>query len=243
MSRSTKLILDILLGAVAPILVLSYLTDTLGAVPTYLLAALIPVGWVFVDLFFVTRRLNFITGFLGLNAMVRGMLAFWFVDGLLYALKDTAGSVVVVLVFGGSVVVGYPVVRAFAEQSLDPRTPAQESALKKLFRERPVARAMIWGTVLLAAVNAATGVANFLLNIMIVTAAFGSENFNTQVAHVNAITRIALGIPEFAAWGVALSLVYYAIYARLPQASGDHDFWDRVEMREARSVDNLKPET
>ena len=243
MSRSTKLILDILLGAVVPILVLSYLTDTLGAVPTYLLAALIPVGWVFVDLFFVTRRLNFITGFLGLNAMVRGLLAFWFVDGLLYALKDTAGSVIVVLVFGGSLLVGHPVVRAFAAQSLDPRTPAQESALEKLFRERPVARAMVWGTVLLAVVNAATGVANFLLNLRIVTAPFGTETFNTQVAQVNAITRIALGIPEFATWGVALSLVYYAIYTRLPQAPGKHDFWDRIELREARTVNNPNPET
>ncbi|CAN5267134.1 hypothetical protein BH18ACT10_BH18ACT10_05720 [soil metagenome] len=240
MSRPTKLVLDILLGAVVPILILAKLTDTLGAVPTYLLAALIPVGWVFVDLFFITRRLNFITGFLGLNAMVRGILAFWFVDGLMYAIKDTTGSVIVVLVFGGSLVVGHPVVRAFAEQSLDPRTPAQESSLQELFRERPVARAMAWGTALLALVNASTGVVNFLLNIRIVTASFGTEAFNTQVAHVNAITRIALGIPEFAAWGIALSLVYYAIYTKLPRAPEDLDFWDRVELREVPTNEKLK---
>lgn len=240
MSRPTKLVLDILLGAVVPILILAKLTDTLGAVPTYLLAALIPVGWVFVDLFFITRRLNFITGFLGLNAMVRGILAFWFVDGLMYAIKDTTGSVIVVLVFGGSLVVGHPVVRAFAEQSLDPRTPAQESSLQELFRERPVARAMAWGTALLALVNASTGVVNFLLNIRIVTASFGTEAFNTQVAHVNAITRIALGIPEFAAWGIALSLVYYAIYTKLPRAPKDLDFWDRVELREVPTNEKLK---
>lgn len=72
MSRSTKLFLDILLGAVVPILVLAYLTDTFGTIPAYLLAALVPVAWVFIDLFFITRRFNFITGFLGLNAMVRG---------------------------------------------------------------------------------------------------------------------------------------------------------------------------
>lgn len=243
MSRSTKLILDVLLGAVVPILVLSYLTDTLGAVPTYLLAALIPVGWVFLDLLFITRRLNFITGFLGLNAMVRGLLAFWFVDGLLYALKDTAGGVVVVLVFGGSLLIGRPVVRAFAEQSLDPRTPEQESALQRLFDERKVSRALILGTALLAAVNAATGVANFLLNLSIVTANFGTEAFNAQVAQVNAITRLALGIPEFAAWGVALWLVFRTVYASLPDASGKHDFWDLLKLREARAANDLKPDT
>lgn len=242
MSRSTKLVLDILLGAVVPILVLSYLTDTLGAIPTYLLAALIPVGWVFVDLFFVTRRLNFITGFLGLNAMVRGLLAFWFVDGLLYALKDTAGTVVVVLVFGGSLLIGRPVVRVFAEQSLDPRTPEQGSALGRLFRERPVARALVWSTALLAAANAATGVANFLLNLRIVTAPFGTEAFNAQVAQVNAITRIALGIPELAAAGVALWLVFRVISQTLragsPDVSDKQDFWDLVEIREARDTEN-----
>ncbi len=46
------------MGAVVPTLVLSYLTDPLGAVPAYMVSALVPVGWVLVDLFFVTRRLT-----------------------------------------------------------------------------------------------------------------------------------------------------------------------------------------
>ncbi|MDQ5819398.1 MAG: hypothetical protein M3334_13665, partial [Actinomycetota bacterium] len=40
-NRSLKLALDVLLGAVAPILVLSYLSGPMGAVPAYLLSALI----------------------------------------------------------------------------------------------------------------------------------------------------------------------------------------------------------
>ncbi|HEX2728636.1 MAG TPA: VC0807 family protein [Rubrobacteraceae bacterium] len=238
MSRSIKLMLDILLGAVVPILVLSYLTDALGAVTAYLLAALIPVGWVFVDLFFITKRINFITGFLGLNALVRGLLAFWFVDGLLYALKDTSGGVLTVMIFGGSLLIGRPVVRAFAEQSLDPRSPEQESAVEGLFRERPVARALFWSTALLTAVNVATSLANFLLNLRIVTAAFGTQDFNTQVAQVNAITRIALGIPEMAAWGVALYLIFRALYKTLhtqtPDGSRNDDLWDLIEKRDAQ---------
>ncbi|MDP8951437.1 MAG: hypothetical protein M3N18_04215 [Actinomycetota bacterium] len=53
MSRSAKLALDVLLGAVVPILVVSYLSGPLGAVPAYLISALIPVSWVVVDLFFL----------------------------------------------------------------------------------------------------------------------------------------------------------------------------------------------
>jgi hypothetical protein len=238
MSRSVKLTLDIMLGAVVPILILAYLSDPLGNIPAYLLSALIPVAWVLVDLLFVTKRFNFITGFLGLNAVVRGLLAFWFVDGVLYALKDTVGGVITVLIFGGSVLIGRPVVRAFAEQSLDPRSPEQESSLSRLFGERPVARALLWSTALLAIVNALTSVANFLLNIRIVTASFGTETFNVQVAQVNAITRLAIGIPEFLAWGIGLYLVfntlYRALYARLPKEAQneDHDIWELIKLRE-----------
>jgi hypothetical protein len=42
-------------------LVLSYLSDPLGAVPAYLLSALVPVGWVLADPFLLSRRFNFIT--------------------------------------------------------------------------------------------------------------------------------------------------------------------------------------
>ena len=42
--------------------------------PAYLLSSLIPVGWVLADLLFLSRRFNFITAFLGLNSIVRGLL-------------------------------------------------------------------------------------------------------------------------------------------------------------------------
>lgn len=233
MSRSLKLVLDIVMGAVLPILVLSYLSDTLGAVPAYVASAMIPVGWVLADLFFITRRFNFITGFLGLNAIVRGVLAFWFVDGVLYALKDTVGGVLVALIFGGSLLIGRPAMRPFVAQSVDPRTPDQESALERLFAERPVARALVAGTVMLALVNAATSFVNFWLNLYIVTAPFGTSEFNVQVARVNAITRVAFGIPEFLVMGLALWLVFSALYSRLPKAGEDADFWELVRLREA----------
>jgi hypothetical protein len=124
-NRPLKLALDIVLGAVVPILVLSYLSDPLGAVPAYLLSALVPVGWVLADLSLLSGRFNFIAAFLGLNAVVRGLLAFWFVDGALYALKDTAGGILVALVFGGSLLMGRPLLGAFVGQALGPRTTEQ----------------------------------------------------------------------------------------------------------------------
>src|SRR4028118_1092193 len=200
-NRSLKLALDVLLGAVVPILVLSYLSGPLGAVPAYVLSALIPVAWVLADLSLVSRRFNFITAFLGLNAIVRGLLAFWFVDGALYALKDTVGAVLIVVVFGGSLLWGHPLLGAFVGQALDPRTPEQEASLEPLFGERPVARTLLISTAGLALLNAATAAINFVLNLWIVTAPFGTGEFNSQVARGGARARLPAGVPAVAGGG------------------------------------------
>ena len=222
-----------LLGAVVPILILSYLSDPLGAVPAYLLSALIPVGWVLADLFLLSKRFNFITAFLGLNTIVRGLLAFWFVDGALYALKDTVGSILIVVVFGGSLVWGRPLLGAFVAQALDPRTPEQEASLERLFAERSVYRTLLLSTAGLALLNAATAAINFVLNLWMVTAPFGTGEFNSQVARVNAMTRVALGLPEFVVFGLAIWWVIYSLYSRLysqlPDVGGRKGFWELVE--------------
>src|ERR671912_1759774 len=237
-NRSLKLALDVLLGAAAPPIVLSYLWERMGVVPAYLLSALIPVGWVLADLFFVSRRFNFITAFLGLNAIVRGLLAFWFVDGALYALKDTLGSILIVVVFGGSLLLGHPLLGAFVAQALDPRTPQQEASLERLFAERPVARTLLISTAGLALLNAATAAINFVLNVWIVTAPFGTGEFNSQVARVNALTRLTLGVPEFVVMGLAIWWVIYSLhsrlYSRLPDVGGRRDFWELVEAQGER---------
>jgi hypothetical protein len=185
----------------------------MGAVPAYLLSALIPVGWVLADLFFLSRRFNFITAFLGLTTIVRGLLAFWFVDGALYALKDTVGSILIVLVFGGSLLLGHHLLGAFVE--------------------RPVARTLLISTAGLALLNAATAAINFVLNVWIVTAPFGTGEFNSQVARVNALTRLTLGVPEFLVMGLAIWWVIYSLhsrlYSRLTGVGGRRDFWELLE--------------
>jgi hypothetical protein len=239
MSRGTKLFLDLLMGAVIPILILNNLTGPLGAPTAYVLSALVPVGWVFVDLLFITKRFNVITSYIGLAAIVRGALAFWFVDGLLFAIKDTAGGIIATLVFGGSVLIGRPIMRAFLVQALNPDTPEREAALGRLLAERPIHRALVMGTLIVLLFNIATSIANFVLNLQIVVAPFGTEAFNQQVAQVNAITRIALSIPEFIAFGVAFWIVFRALYGNLPAEEGkqpmESDFWELLRMREAQS--------
>jgi len=238
MSRSLKLGLDFLFGLVVPIIILSRFSDELGNVTAYVVSALVPVTWVAIDLLFITKRFNFITSFLGLNAVVRGILAFWFVDGVAYAFKDSVPSLLWVVVFGASLVFGRPLISAFLEQTFDPRTPDQERSLRGLFDERPVRRALWLGTLAMVLLSVITGIANFFLNLRIVTAQFATQAFNAQVAESNAIARFAISIPETLVLMVVIGLALRAVYARLPGDPGDKDFWELMELRQTEKEKN-----
>jgi hypothetical protein len=84
-----------------------------------------------------------------------------------------------------------------------------------LFAERPVARALLVGAAGLALLNAATASVNFLLNLWMVDAPFGTREFNSQVSRVNAVTRLTLGVPEFVVTGLTIWWVIYFLHSRL----------------------------
>ncbi|MBA2618969.1 MAG: hypothetical protein H0U91_12515, partial [Rubrobacter sp.] len=155
-------------------------------------------------------------------------------DGLAYAFKDSVPSLLWVVVFGASLVFGRPLIGAFLEQSFDPRSPEQERSLRGLFDERPARRALWFGTLAMVLLSVITGVANFFLNIWIVTAGFGTQAFNAQVAESNAIARFAISIPETLVLMVVVGFALRAVYARLPGDPGDKDFWELLEAREGK---------
>lgn len=246
MGQGTKLALDLVFGAVIPIAVLNFLTAPLGAPLAYIVAALVPVGWIAVDLLFITRAFNFITSYIGLSAIVSGALAFWFVDGLLFALKDSASFAVAVAVFAGSLLAGRPLLQYFFAQVVRPDTPAKHAKLHTFLGEPPLRRAMIAGTAIVVAVNLILGAINFWLNRSIVVAPFGVEAFNQQVAQVNAITRLLFPVPSIAGFALAFYLVFRAAYRLLPVAPGtkawDADFWALMDKR-ASDAGSAPPES
>jgi hypothetical protein len=239
MKNAIKLIIDIVMGAVIPILILERLSgpDRLGAVTAYVLAAFVPLAWVMIDLFFITKKFNFITSYVGFSSVVSGILAFWFVDGLLYAIKDTVGLLLRVLIFGGSVVIARPILKYFFIQALNPDTPEKATALAHLFQERSVGKSFSQATWLVVIETALAAVFNFYLNLRFVLATFGTELFNQQVAYVNAITRVVLTIPSVVVFSLAMWMMYRAVYQNLPSEAGksqlESDFWDLVNKREA----------
>lgn len=236
MPKYLKLALDILIGAVVPILILKYGTAPLGTLQAYLVAALIPVAWVLADLAFVTRRFNFITTYVGASAIMRGALAFWYVDGAKFAFKDSASYLFAFLVFGISALTASPATRTIALQGLDPDTPDRERQTNELLNEPRVRKSVAQASLIVAFTNLVAGAINSIINYKMVLAPFNTAAFNDQVANVNAITRVVLVLPDMLALFFAFSLMYKAMYSMLPSEDGkdptDGDFWHLLQQRD-----------
>jgi len=238
MNRTVKLILDIVMGAVVPIFILDNLSEQLGTVTTYVVAAMVSVTWVLFDLFFITKRFNLVTSYIGAFAIGRVLLAFWFVDGIQFAFKDSMGSILTTAVFGGSIIFRKPIMYYLMIQAFNPQSIKQEKSLKALLAESKVYRSLVKGTKLVLVVNLLTGVANFCFNLQIVEADFGTATFNQQVAQVDAFTRIVLAIPEFMGVWFAITSIRRAMFYYLPEEDNQEehksDFWDLLDLREAQ---------
>ncbi|MCL4506347.1 MAG: hypothetical protein M1434_13390 [Chloroflexi bacterium] len=243
-----KFILDIVMGAVIPILILNNLSRPLGAPAAYVIAALAPVTYVLVDTLIITRRFNFITSYTASTAIMNGALAFWFVDGILYAFKDTASAILNLLLFGGSVIIGRPILRYFLLQALNPDTPERHRTIGELMRESPIARSLIIGTIIITADSLLIGLANFWLNYSNVVAPFGTELFNQQIAQVNAVTRVAFPIFGLISYSIGIGLVFRAMYKCLPSEDGksqvESNFMTMIDLWQAqRRAEHLQTET
>mgnify|MGYP001793314224 FL=1 len=240
MNRKVKLALDIFMGAVIPILILNNLNEQLGTVNTYVFAALVPVAWILLDTCFITRRFNFITSYVGMFAILRGLLAFWFVDGIQFAFKDSIGSMFSVVVFGVSIMLGKPIMYYFLMQGMGPDSLAQEKALKALLAESKVYGALVKSTKVLLMISLFASMINFVLNLHIVVADFGTTAFNQQVAQVNAMTQIMFTLLEFMGIGIAIVLIRRAMLYYLPEEpdkeNDESDFWDLLELRESQKI-------
>jgi hypothetical protein len=200
------------------------------------LAALVPVSYVLIDTFAISRRFNAITTYVASTAIMNGVLAFWFVDGWQYALKDTAGLIVAAGLFFGSLLLGRPMFEFFAAQVFQPDTQQKERAFRALCTKPVVRQGLIAATVIVGTANLMLGVINFLLNLNIVLAPFGTESFNAQVAQVNAITRVLFPVVSLGVFAGAFYLVYRAFFRVLPSEEGksqfESEFWDLVRLWE-----------
>ena len=220
--RLLRVGLDVLFAFVLPISLLSpgalhlpwRASDHLGVAGAYVLAGLIPAAYAVWDTLRHKSLNPFVLFALG-SALSGGLLSFARVDGVWFALKDAYHSALLALACGVSLLVGHPLFELIFYGLLSPDTPERGALLRRVLTEANVRSRLGWATALVLVKAVVLGVVSFLVARSIVTAPFGTPDFNAQVAHAHTLTfPLALAL-DFFAYGGALLLVQAALNAAL----------------------------
>ena len=211
-------------------------SDIIGTVPAYVIAALIPVFYILIDTL-RTRVFNPITTVAASSALIGGGLAFLQIDGWQFALKDSYRPIVFAIIMLGSLALGKPFFAVFLRIAMQDVTPARQPMLEKLLSAPNVKMGLLQGTAAIGLESIVMAGVNFVVNFNIVTAKFGTKDFNAMVAKANGVLYLPSLLASFAAFGLA----YYLVQRGLTKDFGekaqlfDDTLWDALETK--------KPET
>lgn len=224
--RVPKTVWDLIFTLIIPILILTpnILGEGIGVasmlgegetgnIRAYLLAALIPVAYVAWDLL-INRNVSPVALIGGAGAICTGALAFWYVDGFWYAIKDSARQYLIGIAFLVSAMTRIPLFKVFLDAGSMGESEENRQVMQKAMNDPAVHRGLALGTAAFAVVDIIGGVVNSVVNYQHVVAKFGTEDFNAQIAQVNAMMRIPGLIIGLVGVGVAIYLVQQAVKKR-----------------------------
>ncbi|WP_291426806.1 VC0807 family protein [Deinococcus sp.] len=184
-----------------------------GNIRAYLVAALIPVAYVMWDIL-VNRNVSPVALIGGAGALMSGALAFWYVDGFWYAVKDSARSYLTAVLFLISAGTRVPLFRIFLDAASIGENDTDRAATQQAMRDPGIHRGLVLGTVAFALIDLIGGLVNSAVNYGRVTAKFGSDAFNQQIAEVNAVMRVPGLLISLAGVAAAIWFVQRAVKQR-----------------------------
>jgi hypothetical protein len=184
-----------------------------GNIRAYLLAALVPVVYVLADLA-INRTVSALALLGGAVALVRGALAFWYVDGPLFAIKDSVPSLLFGVLALGSLLTRTPIFRVVLDATTLTESAEHRAATQQALHEPLVNQAVRGATISYGLVELASSVINYFVNLRTVVGKFGSDEFNAQVAQANAIMRVPGLILSLIGVGIGIYLIQQAVKKR-----------------------------
>ncbi len=207
-------------------------SDLIGTVLAYVIAALIPVAYILIDTL-RTRVFNPITTVAASSALIGGGLAFLQIDGWQFALKDSYRPIVFAVIMLGSLALGKPFFAVFLRVAMQDMTEERKPLLEKLLSAPNVKRGLFQGTAAIGIESIIMAVINFVVNFNIVTAKFGTKDFNAMVAKANGVLYLPSTLASFAAFGLA----YYLVQRGLTK-----DFGEKAQLFDDTLWESLEPQ-
>lgn len=198
-----NLLLNLACNVAAPALILSKLSDRLGAKNALLLALAFPLAYGLYDL--VKRRnFNFIAALGFTSTLATGGLGLLKLDPFWFAVKEAAVPTLIGLTVLVSQWSRKPLVRTmlFNDQVID--VPRVEAAIDAGNRRADFLRLMQTSSWLLAGSFALSAVLNFVLARIIVTAMPDTPLFNEQLGRLTWLSYLVIMVPSMAVMIYAL---------------------------------------
>ncbi len=240
--RLGRVALDVLFAFVIPVGLLApgalhlpwRAADHLGVAGTYVLAGLIPAAYAVWDTL-RHRSLNPFVLFALASALSGGLLSFARVDGVWFALKDAYHSALLAGACAVSLLVRHPLFELIFYGLLSPDTPARAALLRRALAEPAVRARLGWATTLVLVKAVVLGVTSFLVARAVVTAPFGTPDFNVQVGHAHTLTFPLALVLDVLGYGGALLLVQAALRSALGVRARvwEAGLWTDLEARAA----------
>lgn len=158
-----------------------------GVVRAYLLATLLPVAYELGQAL-VHRDRSFLAWYGIGTTLLSGALAFWFVDGLWYAFKTAVALFLQGTLFLGSALVGRPLIQPILVQGTLQSSPAtHRPAVRQALTHPGLTRAFQQGGLLFGLSKLLFGGARMAVAYSLVTAPFGTADFNAQAGVLMAV--------------------------------------------------------
>lgn len=239
-----KVLLDLFFTLLLPIAILNPnllgegigVSDFLGKngnINAYLMASLIPVVYVIWDIV-ILKNISMIALLGGASALMGGALTFWYVDGFWYAIKDSARSYISGLIFIVSAFTYYPLMRLFTEPLLSSTEENTPSPVQILSRPA-IRKSLISGSIAFGIIDIIGGIVNSAANYKYVIAKFGTDEFNAQIAQVNALMRL----PNLIISLLGIAAAFYIINAAIKKEYGeDASLFNPASIRESNDQES-----
>ncbi len=157
-----------------------------GTIGAFMLAALIPFAY----LLFAQikhKTVSLLWTLVTYSALLGALAAFWWVDGLWFAIKDSSHSIFLALICFVSLIVKKPLFYWVLLELLNPQTPEEHKLLEWANLQKSVIFLTRSSTLLLMCKGTFVSLVNIWVKYHIVTARFKTLEFNQQLSHAIAI--------------------------------------------------------
>ncbi|GEM44502.1 hypothetical protein [Deinococcus cellulosilyticus] len=184
-----NLLLNLLMTALFPLVALQKklpgldwgLHELITPAGAFMVAALVPATYLLVQRW-QSRKTSVLWLLVTVSTLLNALMGFWWVSGLLFALKDSSGSLFLATCTGLSLVLRRPLFGFILWEFLQPQGEVQQQVLRD-FMEKGRGRQLVWFSTFLLCVKGLTVAGlNISIKFQLVKSPFGTPDFNAQLA-------------------------------------------------------------